>query len=78
MSVEARQILTEGGRMTIAELLLPNVEETGRAILSRSDAPQIEQLAVEAGMINRWHRVNQAVNAGQTSPAEARRVLGFR
>lgn len=66
------------GRVVLAEMLLPELKETGRAILSRSDAAEIEALAVEAGMITRWQRACEAVGAGLTTPQEIRRVLGFR
>lgn len=65
------------GRMVVAEMLVPEPTELGRAILSRTDGPQLEALAVSAGMITRWDRANHAVEAGLTSPAEVRRVLGI-
>jgi type II secretory ATPase GspE/PulE/Tfp pilus assembly ATPase PilB-like protein len=65
------------GRMLIAELLTPGEGSLARAILSRDDAPQLEQLAVQNGMITRWQRASKAVEWGHTSPAEVRRVLGF-
>ncbi len=65
------------GRFLLTEMLLPEQSELGRAILSRSDAAQLEQLAVEAGMVTQYNRACQAVSAGLTSPAEVRRVLGF-
>ncbi len=65
------------GRMVLAELLVPQRSELGRAILSRSDAATLERLAVAAGMITRWQRGYAAVGQGLTSPAELRRVLGF-
>ena len=65
------------GRLALAELLLVDQSRLGQAILSRSDAATIEQLAREAGMIDRWQRARTAVEAGLTSPAEVRRVLGF-
>jgi general secretion pathway protein E len=64
------------GRMPLAELLEPEPTELGRAILSRSDAAQIETLAIDLGMISRWQRAVESVEAGWTSPAEIRRVLG--
>jgi hypothetical protein len=45
--------------------------------LSRSDARELERLAVEAGMVPQMQRACEAVAAGWTSPAEVRRVLGF-
>jgi type II secretory ATPase GspE/PulE/Tfp pilus assembly ATPase PilB-like protein len=65
------------GRQVIAELLASDRGNLGRAILSREDAATLERLAVQAGMITRWQRAIEAVEAGRTSPAEIRRVLGF-
>jgi len=65
------------GRVVLAELLQASPTELGRAILSRSDAPQLEQLAIEAGMTSIWQRAKIAVESGTTSPSEVRRVLGF-
>lgn len=65
------------GRFLLTEMLLPQQSALGRAILSRSDASQLEELAVEAGMATQWHRACAAVRDGLTSPAEVRRVLGF-
>ena len=65
------------GRIVLTEMLLPGHTEVGRAILSRTDAARLEQLAVAAGMVNQWERAYQVVAAGITSPAEVHRVLGF-
>lgn len=65
------------GRSVLAEMLQAEAGELGRAILDRSDAGQLEQRAVRAGMVTRWQRALQAVEAGVTSPQEIRRVLGF-
>jgi type II secretory ATPase GspE/PulE/Tfp pilus assembly ATPase PilB-like protein len=65
------------GRMVLAEMLQAQPTELGRAILVRSDAAHLERLAVEAGMITRWSRAIEAIQTGQTSPQEVRRVLGF-
>lgn len=65
------------GRMIVSELLQPDLSGMGRAILSRGDATEIEGLAVEAGMMTLLRRASLAVEAGQTSPAEVRRVLGW-
>src|SRR5262249_55072289 len=65
------------GRLVLAEILIPHPGELGRAILSRTDVNRPEALAVRAGMVSRWDRAYRAVEAGQTSPAEVRRVLGF-
>jgi len=48
-----------------------------RAILGRKDTSVLEQHAVASGMVTRWQRAREAVQAGLTSPAEVRRVLGF-
>ncbi len=65
------------GRLLVVEMLTPERTELGRAILSRTDAAALEQLAVEAGMVTRWQRAIEAVREGRTSPAEVRRVLGL-
>lgn len=66
------------GRVLLAELLVPNVAAVGKAILARSDASQIHTLAVQSGMKSIGQRALQAVVEGRISPAEARRVMGFR
>jgi general secretion pathway protein E len=65
------------GRTVLAELLVPEATELGRAILSRLDVAQLEDLAVAAGMVTLLQRAGHAVEAGLTDPAEVRRVLGF-
>jgi type II secretory ATPase GspE/PulE/Tfp pilus assembly ATPase PilB-like protein len=65
-------------RTVLAEMLVPSASEMRRAILSRSNAQEIERLAIEAGMVSRWQRACAAVVSGLTSPEEVRRVLGFR
>ncbi len=66
------------GRMVLAEILLVDQSDVSRAILSRSSAGEIEQLARRAGMIDRWQRAIPARSRqGLTSPAEVRRVLGL-
>jgi type II secretory ATPase GspE/PulE/Tfp pilus assembly ATPase PilB-like protein len=65
------------GRIVLAEMLTLQPGPLQRAILSRGDAPRLEQLAKSAGMLTRWQRAHEAVEAGLTSPVEVRRVLGF-
>jgi len=65
------------GRFVIAEILESSATELGRAILSRDDSGQLELLAIEAGMVPLRQRAVQAVESGQTSIQEVRRVLGF-
>ncbi len=64
------------GRTVLAELLRPEHEEIARAILARADVRHLESVALEAGMVDRWQRAFTAVEAGLTSPAEVRRILG--
>ena len=66
------------GRFVIVEILpLKPSAELGRAILDRADTTVLERLAVGAGMVTRWRRALEAAEAGRTSPAEVRRVLGL-
>jgi type II secretory ATPase GspE/PulE/Tfp pilus assembly ATPase PilB-like protein len=64
------------GRTVLAEMLLPETEELARAVLARGDVRALERIAVASGMIDRWERACAAVEAGLTSPAEVRRILG--
>ena len=61
----------------LAEMLTLDAPEVAQAVLARSDVAALEQLALAAGMTDRWTRAVEAVEAGVTSPAEVRRVLGF-
>lgn len=65
------------GRIVLAEMLMVEKTELGRAILSRTDSGALERLAAKAGMVTRWQRACDALQRGQTSPAEVRRVLGL-
>jgi len=64
------------GRLVLAELLLPDQEPFGQAILARRDVHYLEEAALAGGMIGRWERACRSVEEGLTSPAEIRRVLG--
>ncbi len=64
------------GRLVLAELLLFDQEPLGQAILARRDVHNLEETALECGMISRWERACRAVEQGLTSPGEIRRVLG--
>jgi general secretion pathway protein E len=66
-----------GGRLLLAELLLPRRDELRAAILDRRDTNRLQHLAQQSGMVTIWQRAFQAVESGSTSPAEVRRVLGF-
>lgn len=63
------------GRLVIAEMLTLQ-GAVGRAALKRRDAAAIERCALQEGMTSLWQRAIGAVQTGQTSPAEVRRVLG--
>ena len=63
--------------MVLAEVLEPDRLGLAPAILARADVPTLDALARSAGMIGLWSRAVAAVDAGRTTPAEVRRVLGF-
>ncbi len=65
------------GRTVLAELLPIEPGPLVQAILARADVALLDHLAIDGGMIDRWERAARAVEAGITSPAEVRRVLGF-
>jgi type II secretory ATPase GspE/PulE/Tfp pilus assembly ATPase PilB-like protein len=65
------------GRVVLAEWLDPGAPEFGHALLGRADVSTLDAAAVASGMVSLWRRAAEAVEAGQTSPAEVRRVLGF-
>ena len=65
------------GRLVIAELLLPSVGGLQREIIQRAEVSEIESIAIKNGMVPARGRAIEAIRAGLTSPAEARRVLGF-
>ena len=66
------------GRLALAELLTPEPTELGRAILSRRSAAELQQLAERSGMVTCRQRALEAVNRGETTPSEVRRVFGLR
>jgi len=65
------------GRLVLAELLVTDQSELGRAILSRRESSHLEQLAIRNGMVPVWQRALDTVRAGLTSPSEVRRTFGF-
>jgi type II secretory ATPase GspE/PulE/Tfp pilus assembly ATPase PilB-like protein len=65
------------GRLVLAELLPPLEGDLATAVLARRDSQALFATAVHAGLIPLFTRACQAVEAGQTDPAEIRRVLGF-
>jgi general secretion pathway protein E len=64
------------GRAVLGEMLLFDTDELARAILAKSDVRRLEEVAVAAGMVDRWERACATVEAGVTSPTEIRRILG--
>jgi len=65
------------GRTLLAEMFAMDQNSLGQAVLARADVATLEQLARDAGMVDRWSRAVLAIEQGITSPAEVRRVLGF-
>jgi general secretion pathway protein E len=65
------------GRLVLAELLPALVGDLRRTVLERCDTREVAQAAVAAGMTTLFRRAVAAIEAGQTDPAEVRRVLGF-
>lgn len=65
------------GRLVLAEMLRADHSELGHAVLARSDAPHLQELCVQNGMVTCWQRGLEFVRQGRTSPGELRRVFGF-
>ena len=63
-------------RLPLVEMVDIRDVELGKAILRRADVDTLHQAAVGAGMTSQEQLANELVAAGQTSPAEIRRVLG--
>ena len=66
------------GRLVLAELLHPDGNEIGRAIINRRPASEIQEIAIQEGFLCVGRRATLAISEGRTSPIEVRRVLGFR
>ncbi|REJ91694.1 MAG: type II/IV secretion system protein [Planctomycetota bacterium] len=64
------------GRVLLTEFLDPQTPEFGRAIADRAAAQALERAASDEGMATLTRRACEMVEAGLTSPAEVRRVLG--
>jgi general secretion pathway protein E len=65
------------GRLVLAEMLPPIAAELAAAVKDRRDAAELSRQAIASGMTSILERACAAVEAGQTDPAEVRRVLGF-
>lgn len=66
------------GRTLLAEWLVPHKHRLSTLSLDTATSASIEAWAVEAGMQTRWVQAEAMLSSGTTSPAEIRRVLGFR
>ncbi len=66
------------GRTLLAEWLVPHKHRLAKLALDSATSANIESWAVRAGMLTRWPQAEQLLASGITSPAEIRRVLGFR
>jgi len=65
------------GRLVLAEMLAIDRPEIAQAVLDRTDAETLQRIAEAADMSSLWKQAFHAVEAGQTSAAEVRRVLGM-
>ena len=65
------------GRIVLAEMLPIEQRNLADAVLARTDADTLQRLAKAGGMSSLWQQAVAAVEAGTTSPAEVRRVLGM-
>lgn len=66
------------GRAALAEMLSRSTGTLDASVLKRTDTPSIQTAALELGLVTIRQRAIDAVDGGITSPAEIRRVLGFR
>lgn len=66
------------GRMLLVELLQDQLPALAPHILSGADAVELQQYAVAEGMQSFTNRARMALEQGETSAIEIRRVLGFR
>jgi type II secretory ATPase GspE/PulE/Tfp pilus assembly ATPase PilB-like protein len=64
------------GRLVLAEILRPQDPVLHEAILQRVDANTLARRAIENGMIDLATQAKTAIEAGLTTEAEVRRVLG--
>jgi type II secretory ATPase GspE/PulE/Tfp pilus assembly ATPase PilB-like protein len=66
------------GRTVLAEMLSRADGMLAGSVLQRMDTASIEAAALAEGLVTLRHRAIESVAGGTTSPAEIRRVLGFR
>jgi general secretion pathway protein E len=65
------------GRLALAEMLPPLAGDLAAAVKSHRDSADLSRIALASGMTPVFARACAAIEAGQTDPAEVRRVLGF-
>jgi type II secretory ATPase GspE/PulE/Tfp pilus assembly ATPase PilB-like protein len=65
------------GRVSLAEILIPNHPKVSQAIRTHADVNHLEAIALRTGMVGLTERARLTVEAGLTDPAEIRRVLGI-
>jgi general secretion pathway protein E len=65
------------GRLALAEMLPPLARELAAAVKAHHDATELSRIALASGMTPIFARACAAAEAGQTDPAEVRRVFGF-
>lgn len=65
------------GRLVLAEMLPPLEGDFAAAVLARSDSRSLQAVALAAGMTTLVARALRSIEAGETAPAEVRRVFGF-
>lgn len=65
------------GRLALAEMLPRIAGDLAAAVKDSRDAAELSRVAIASGMTSIFQRACAAVEAGQTDPAEVRRVWGF-
>lgn len=73
----ATESMEYAGRFPIVEVLPPLEGELAKKLLARSDAREIQQASLCAGMIPLRSRAEEALASGRTDLAEIVRVLGI-
>ena len=65
------------GRLPITESFPLGALQKPQGIWERSDAAAWEEQGRRVGMRDRWQAAREAIEAGRTTPAEVRRVMGW-
>ena len=65
------------GRTVLAEMLSLDGAHAGPSDPRSNRRRHARAIGHRSGMVDRWQRAMRAIEAGITSPAEVRRVLGF-